>query len=138
MSPIEIEHYLKRMDPSRFSRITAQVIGTWIDHSGPQPVWRASVLDRAACSNLPRAASATPGILSGHPDIIKMIIDDLKALRTVGVPLDTMCCCGVIIAHLKISCPAVFEHVVKDGSHFWCTEAWVKKFLSRNLNWTFC
>jgi hypothetical protein len=59
------------------------------------------------------------------------------ALRTVGVALDTMHCRGVIIAHLTVSCPEVFEAVAKDGSCFQCTESWVKKFVAANLNWSF-
>ncbi|KAF8555325.1 hypothetical protein OG21DRAFT_1411000 [Imleria badia] len=66
-----------------------------------------------------------------------MIVNDLQALRTVGVALDTLRCRGVIIAHLKISCPVVFEHVAADGSHFQCSESWVKKFVVWNLNWSF-
>ncbi|KAG1746684.1 uncharacterized protein EDB91DRAFT_1267269 [Suillus paluster] len=33
MSPVQIERELKRIDPTRFGGIHAQVIGSWIDHS---------------------------------------------------------------------------------------------------------
>jgi hypothetical protein len=79
-----------------------------------------------------------PGILSKYPDIVKTIVEDLHALRTVGVALDTMHCCGIIIARLTVSCPDIFEAVAKDGSHFQCMESWVKKFVAGNLNWSFC
>ncbi|KAG2362624.1 hypothetical protein BDR07DRAFT_1284293 [Suillus spraguei] len=55
----------------------------------------------------------------------------------VGVALDTIRCCGIIIAHLTVSCPEIFEATAKDSSHFRCTKAWVKKFVAHTLNWSF-
>lgn len=137
MSPIEIERELKRVDPSRFHGISAQVIGRWIDQSGTRPVWRASVLARVQKGNLPLTTATPPGILAKYPEVTKTIIEDLRALRAVGVALDTMRCRGVIIARITVSCPEIFEATAKDGSKFRCTESWVKKFVHRTLNWTF-
>jgi hypothetical protein len=137
MSPIEIERELKRVDPSRFRGISAQVIGRWIDHSGTRPVWHANVLACVQKGNLPLTTATPPSILSKYPDVTKAIIEDLCALRTVGVALDTMRCCGIIIARLTVSCPEIFEATAKDGSSFRCSESWVKKFVHQNLNWSF-
>ncbi|KIK74383.1 hypothetical protein PAXRUDRAFT_19931 [Paxillus rubicundulus Ve08.2h10] len=98
MSPIQIERELKRMDPARFSQISAQVIGTWIDRSGTRPVWKKEVVDRAARGCLPRDTSTRSHVLTPFPNVMKTIIDDLWALRTVGVALDTTRCRGLIIA----------------------------------------
>ncbi|KIK76000.1 hypothetical protein PAXRUDRAFT_171091 [Paxillus rubicundulus Ve08.2h10] len=49
-----------------------------------------------------------------------------------------MCCRGVIIARLQLSCPQVFRVTAKDGSRFQCMESWVKKFVRGNLKWSFC
>lgn len=137
MSPVQIERELKRIDPTRFAGIHAQVIGSWIDHSGTQPAWHANVLARVRKGNLPLTKATPPGILSKYPNVVKTIVEDLNALRTVGVALDTMRCRGVIIARLTVSCPEVFEAVAKDSSRFQCTESWVKKFVAANLNWSF-
>ncbi|KAG2159523.1 uncharacterized protein EDB93DRAFT_1099873 [Suillus bovinus] len=118
MSPIEIERELKQVDPSRFCGIFAQVIGRWIDHSGTQPVWHANVLACVQKGNLPLTTGTPPSILSKYPNVTKAIIEDLCALHTVGVALDTMCCCGLIIARLAVSCPEIFEATAKDGSSF--------------------
>ncbi|KAG2028826.1 hypothetical protein BDR03DRAFT_882592, partial [Suillus americanus] len=113
MSPIEIERELKRVDPSRFHGISAQVIGRWIDQSGTRPVWRASVLARVQKGNLPLTTATPPGILAKYPEVTKTIIEDLRALRAVGVALDTMRCRGVIIARITVSCPEIFEATAK-------------------------
>ncbi|KAG1798791.1 uncharacterized protein BJ212DRAFT_1305651 [Suillus subaureus] len=119
MSLVEIECELKQVDPTHFCRISAQLIGSWIDHhSGMQPVWHVSVLACVQKGNLPLTTATPPGILSKYPNVMKTIIEDLHSLRTVSVALDTMCCRGVIITHLMVSCPDVFEVVAKDGSHF--------------------
>jgi hypothetical protein len=44
MSPIEIDHTIKNIDPVNFKSLTPQVIGTWIDRTGTKPVWKDSVL----------------------------------------------------------------------------------------------
>ncbi|KAG2341697.1 hypothetical protein BDR05DRAFT_949526 [Suillus weaverae] len=121
---LQIECKLKQIDPTRFAGIHAQVIGSWIDHSGTRPAWHANVLACVQKGNLPLTKATPPGILSKYPDVVKTIVEDLHALRTVGVALDTMCCHGVIIACLTVSCPEVFKAVVKDGSRFQCTESW--------------
>jgi len=137
MSPVGIERELKRIDPARFGGISAQVIGRWIDHSGTRPRWHANVLAHVQRGNLPLTTATPTGILSKYPNVVKTIVEDLRALRTVGVALDTIRCRGIIIARLTVSCPEIFEATAKDGSHFQCTESWVKKFLAQNLNWSF-
>lgn len=137
MSPIEIECELKQVNPSCFCGISAQVIGRWIDHSGTQPVWHANVLAHVQKGNLPLTTRTPPNILSKYPNVTKAIIEDLRALCTVGVALDTMCCCGIIIACLTVSCPEISEATAKDSSSFRCSESWVKKFVHQNLNWSF-
>ena len=103
MSPVQIEHELKRIDPTCFAGIHVQVIGSWIDHSGTQPAWHVNVLARVQKGNLPLTKATPPGILSKYPNVVKTIVEDLRALRTVGAALDTMHCCGVIIARLTAS-----------------------------------
>ncbi|KAG1837853.1 hypothetical protein DFJ58DRAFT_862112 [Suillus subalutaceus] len=80
MSPIEIERKLKRVDPSRFHGISAQVIGRWIDQNGTWPVWLASVLTHVQKGNLPLTTATPPGILAKYPEVMKTIIEDLHAL----------------------------------------------------------
>lgn len=86
------------MDPIRFRRISAQVIGRWIDNSGTHPAWHSNVLVHAHRGNLPLTTATPPGILSKYPDVVKTIVEDLRALCMVGVALDTICCCDIIIA----------------------------------------
>ncbi|KAG1871544.1 hypothetical protein F4604DRAFT_1926276 [Suillus subluteus] len=137
MSPVAIKHELKQMDPTRFCGISAQVIGRWIDNSGMRPAWHGNVLAHAQRGNLPLITATPPGILSNYPDVMKTIIEDLRALRMVGVALDTIRCRGIIIARLTVSCPEIFETAAKDSSHFRCTESWVKKFVAHTLKWSF-
>ncbi|KAG2116145.1 hypothetical protein DEU56DRAFT_748441 [Suillus clintonianus] len=138
MSPVQIECELQHIDHTHFGWIHAQVIGSWIDHSGTRPAWHSIVLARVQKGNLPLTTATPPTILTKYPEVTKTIIEDLRALRAVGVALDTIHCHGVIIAHLTVSCPEIFEATAKDSSKFQCTESWVKKFVDRTVNWTFC
>ncbi|KAG2354055.1 hypothetical protein BDR07DRAFT_1382561 [Suillus spraguei] len=114
MSPVAIKCELK---------ISAQVVGRWIDNSGMRLAWHGNILAHAQRGNLAMTTAIPPGILSNYSDVVKTIIEDLHALHTVGVALDTIHCCGIIIAHLTVSCPEIFEAAAKDDSHFQCTKS---------------
>src|SRR3954451_4952448 len=42
MSPVEIAHTVKALDPISLKDLTPQVIGRWIDRSGMKPTWKYS------------------------------------------------------------------------------------------------
>lgn len=99
-------------------------------------MWRAAVLARVARGSLPISTTTRFSILTPYPDLVKTIVDLLLKLCQAGIALNLSHCRGIIIAQLHFEVPHVFEVVAKDGSHFRCTEAWVQKFLSGNLRWT--
>jgi hypothetical protein len=70
MSPSEIAMELKKRDSHLFSRMTPQVVGTWIDCSGTRPEWKKDVSERAEkYGNRPRPNITRKSILAPFPDI---------------------------------------------------------------------
>lgn len=137
MSPLTIATLLKRKNPALFTRITPQVIGSWIDRSGTKPLWRPEVIQRALNGNIPPGRVTRANILAPYPVVVSEIVDQLRKLRKAGISLDVTRCRAILVARLHHAVPDVFTRQAKDGSVFRCSESWVKNFLYENLNWSF-
>jgi hypothetical protein len=135
-SPSEILRHLQRSDPVAFKKLTTQVIGNWIDRTGPVPVWKAWVLKRAY-DGRERGIVTRKSILAPYPELNKEIKGQLLKLWQGGIAMDTNRSRGIIVANFHFRAPEIFMKRAKDGSYFRCTDAWVKKYLRDNLNWSF-
>ena len=135
-SPTDILKRLQSTNSTAFASLTTQVIGRWIDRSGPKPKWTEAVTKRAARGRQAGPITRT-SILSQYPEVVDSIVDQLRKLRDVGVALDKARCRGIIIGQLYHSCPRIFETTLRDGSVFRASDSWVQKFIHERLNWSF-
>lgn len=60
----------------------------------------------------------------------------LEKLRKASLALDLVTVRGLMIGIMTHQIPEVFEKQDKNGKHFTCFEAFVRRFLKHNMHWT--
>ncbi|KZP24064.1 hypothetical protein FIBSPDRAFT_1042366 [Athelia psychrophila] len=125
MSPAAIAAEAKKLDPITYKTLTPQVVGRWINRTGPTPVWTDDVLHRVASGNLSSRTACRFSILTPHPEFVAQVCDLLRKLRVAGISLDLARCAGLIEGQMRHSIPHIFDTISKDGTTYKCSISWV-------------
>lgn len=134
--PCEITKHLSRVSPAIFGSLNQQVVGRWIDKTGPRPKWSKAVLEEVAHGNTPGGSTNRHPILKDCPDVVESIVSVLERLRSAGQALSATSIRGIIVAHIQHKKPEVFaRRIRKDGTVFCASEPWVRRFVRKQLNW---
>ena len=72
----------------------------------------------------------------GFPAVAKSFLEQLVKLRQACLPLTIVTIRGLLIAHLQYFTPQIFTTPLWDGTLFRCSDAFVRKFIKRSLNWS--
>jgi hypothetical protein len=146
------------LNKTAFERLTEQVVGRWIDLEAKEEgisKWKDSILANVERGNAP-TESTRVGVLvrssghtgsfstnqipmlyqAGHPDVVKLITNQLKGLRTVGVVLTLLTVRAIMVAFIEAQVPHIFKHLAKNGTRFKCSDSFVRKFLHNVLRWS--
>lgn len=158
MPPRDIVRALRNRNPVDFSGLTPQVVGRWIDRSGPgAPRWRDEVLARANRNGgvRPGGQATNSGVLvcllrlrlnlrhlisvmiqSFFPELVQRIVDQLQGIRRTGVSVSVDAARGLMLANIKHSAAHIFDTIsLRDGTRFMCSDSFVRRFLYRHLRW---
>ncbi|KAJ7753856.1 hypothetical protein B0H16DRAFT_1886880 [Mycena metata] len=139
-SPRAILKELHKTNYGTFHRLTEQVIGRWMDQTARAEgtsKWNESVLRMvAAGTGNPGGHSTRCGVLHPYPETRKKINDQLTCLRAAGVVLTLLTIRGLMVSHIQHDAPHLFERTMGDGSHFRCSEAFVRRCLRNTLGWS--
>ena len=128
-SPVAITKRCQSKSFRIFKHLSSQVLGRWIDRSGPSPKWSAAVLaDVQLNGNTPHTMSTRSAIFDSKPDLKKLVVDQLRSLRQTGVAVTIPTVHAVIIAFLQHHSPEMLEN-------FKCSDSWVRKFVQNELQW---
>lgn len=135
-SPTAIVKQLQRTLPSIFEKLSPQVLGRFIDKTGPRKKWKQSVIEEVKLGLGPVGTVTRYPFLKDFPDILASITLLLSNMQQAGHPLTTVTIRGLIVAHIQHRKPELFARKVKkDGTVFRASEAWVKKFVKNELRW---
>ncbi|KAF7330683.1 DDE superfamily endonuclease [Mycena sanguinolenta] len=137
-SPRAILEELRKTNPKDFSRLKEQVIGRWIEREGGTSRWKESVRQKVELGkgNSPGGHVTRCGVLYPYPETCKKINAHLTSLRAAGVVLTLLTIRAIMISHIEHDAPEVFERAMGDGSHFWCSESFVRRYLRNTLGWS--
>src|SRR6266508_3649436 len=73
-----------------------------------------------------------------YGNVTEPFLAQLVNLRKLHLPLTIITVCSLLIAHLQHFISHIFQKPSHDGTLFRCSEAFVRKFIKRALNWTIC
>ncbi|KAJ6456514.1 hypothetical protein C8R45DRAFT_580223, partial [Mycena sanguinolenta] len=137
-SPRSILMELRKTNPKDFQRLSEQVIGRWIEREGGISRWNESVQKKVELGkgNSPGGHVTRCGVLHPYPETRKKINDHLTSLRAAGVVLTLLTIRGIMVSHIEHDAPEVFERTMSDGSHFRCSETFVRRYLRNTLGWS--
>ncbi|KAF8993106.1 hypothetical protein BDQ17DRAFT_1431975 [Cyathus striatus] len=116
MSPSEIIKELRKLSIALFCKLTSQVIGRWIDHTGERAHWSKNTLKCVAAGNKPGGLTTRVGILVPYPTATAAILTYLHGLRQSSVPLTLSVICDIMIGQLQHLAPTIFKVPSSDGS----------------------
>jgi hypothetical protein len=106
-----------------------QVLGRWVDRSGPALRWSKEILEEVEMNgNTPHTSSTRIGILDDHPDLKKGILDQLRNIRLAGTTVTVPTIHALITAYLRHHAPEILDH-------FKCSDSWARKFVLKELQW---
>ena len=72
-----------------------------------------------------------------YPAVAALIVKQLKGIREAAVPLDLTTIRGLMIGILEVHAREIFTQCVgNDGGTFRCSEAFVGRFVKRQLGWS--
>ncbi|KAG6823665.1 hypothetical protein H0H92_009493, partial [Tricholoma furcatifolium] len=128
----------KKMNPKAFGRLTEQVVNRWMDKDAKrrgESKWRDTILRRVANGTAPGGETTRFGVLDSHPNVKKIINNQLRLFREAKMALTLVTIRGIIVAVIQKEAPDLFLRIRKDGTRFKCTDSWVRKYL-HNLGWT--
>lgn len=77
--------------------------------------------------------------MSGQADkpvVVDAIRDILQSLRSASIHVDIVTARGLMMGAITHHAPEVFEKTDKNGSHFRCSDEFVRKFLKRTMGWS--
>ncbi|KAF7328312.1 DDE superfamily endonuclease [Mycena sanguinolenta] len=119
-------------------RLTEQVIGRWIEEVAGISRWKESIRQKVELGrgNSPGGHTTRCGVLHPYPETCKKINDHLTSLRAAGVTLTLLTIRGIMVSHIEHDAPEVFERTMGDGSHFRCSESFVRRYLRNTLGWS--
>jgi hypothetical protein len=112
-----------------FGKLSSQVLGRWIDRSGPSPTWSADVLAEVELNgNTPHTMSTRVNILDNHPELKQKIIGQLQATRLSGTAVTVGTVHAFVTAHLQHQAPDILHS-------FRCSDSWARRFVLKELQW---
>ncbi|TFY75668.1 hypothetical protein EWM64_g8344, partial [Hericium alpestre] len=136
LSATEIVKILQRRNPVHFARLTSQVLGRYIERPiDGLPRWKESILQRVEHGMKPGGQTTRSGVLSNRPELVELIKTQLTLLRKAGIPVNVRSARGIMLAHIEHHAPELLHATAQDGSHFRCSDAYVRKFLYEHLRW---
>ncbi|QRW11491.1 hypothetical protein RhiLY_10490 [Ceratobasidium sp. AG-Ba] len=88
-SPIKLVHRLQLLNPTMFALLRPQRISQWRDHGFTNILrWTHSHIQSIKAGDCPnRIGTDRIGVLQGHPDVVRSIMQRLTDLRKAGVAL---------------------------------------------------
>ena len=75
-------------------------------------------------------------VQKNHTDVESVAIKRMVALRDVGACMTLTTCRGVLLATILELKPEMLEEVFSDGSTFRASDAFMRKWMHRSLNWS--
>lgn len=112
-----------------FKRLTSQVLGRYIDRSGPSPTWSTAILDEVERNGtMPHSMSTRIGILDEHPVVKTGVIDQLRKIRDTGAALTATTVSALVTAYLQHHAPEILQN-------FRCSDIWARRFVLKELRW---
>lgn len=70
------------------------------------------------------------------PEVIHVIKERLKALRSSLAPLTVITARGVMVATILRNKPEILQRTFSDGSTFRASDSFVRRFLHDSLHWS--
>ena len=71
-----------------------------------------------------------------YPNLTKKIISVLEQLRKASATVDIPTARAIMIGYITHDAPEIFEKEGKNGQRFKCSEAFVRAFLRKVMNWS--
>ncbi|KAG8917046.1 hypothetical protein FRC01_002696 [Tulasnella sp. 417] len=137
-SPKQIVCRLKSQYPDLFARLCPQRISDWRDPKFPDRlVWCPWVMEALEKGDVPKKKTSRKYILDDYPQLASAIRNNLKKMRTAGIPLDLITIRGLMIAQINRDAPEVFKCETAAGQVFRCSPSFVHRFIRKRLRWSF-
>ena len=75
-------------------------------------------------------------IQSHHPRVVQEIKNNLHKMHEAGAAMSVLTVCSVMLATIMSRAPEILDTPYRDGSTFRALDAFVRKWMRGQLNWS--